>query len=183
MLYRLFPHEPGAGPHDEWGPLRVARAYQGWGRHDNPDAYGALYLSREPAAAVVERLRRLLGRELSEARLHPKGRTLSLAGIDDGALDPLPDLDDPQELLDRGLRPSVVASRERDRTQPIALAAFEEGHDGISWWSTVEASWTNVTLFAERALPKLSLAGDPEPLSMEHPALLEAAEAIGLPVA
>lgn len=183
MLYRLFPHEQGAGSEDEWGALHVARAYQGWGRHDNPDAYGALYLSREPAAAVAERLRRLLGRELTEAGLHPRGRTLSLAAIDDAALNPLPDLDDPQELLDRGLRPSVVASRERDRTQPIALAAFEEGRDGISWWSTVESSWTNVTLFAERAIPKILLAGDPEPLSMEHPAVLEAAEALGLPVA
>jgi len=183
MLYRLFPHAPGARSHDEWGPLHVARAYQGWGRHDNPDAYGALYLSREPAAAVAERLRRLLGRELSEARLHPGGRTLALAEIDESELGPLPDLDDPAELLERGLRPSMVASRERDRTQPIALAAFEEGHDGLAWWSTVEASWTNVTLFAERALPKLSLAADPQPLSMEHPAVAEAVEALGLPTA
>ena len=183
MLYRLFPHAPGARSHDEWGPLHVARAYQGWGRHDNPDAYGALYLSRQPAAAVAERLRRLLGRELSEARLHPGGRTLALAEIDESELGPLPDLDDPAELLERGLRPSMVASRERDRTQPIALAAFEEGRDGLAWWSTVESSWTNVTLFAERALPKLSLAGDPEPLSMEHPAVAEAVEALGLPTA
>lgn len=183
MLYRLFPHLPGAAPLDEWGALHVARAYQGWGRHDNPDAYGALYVSREPASAVAERLRRLLGRELTEARLHPGGRTLALAEIDESGLGPLPDLDDPVELIDRELRPSVVATRERERTQPIALAAYEEGHDGLAWWSTIEASWTNVTLFAERVLPKLSLTAPPEPLTMEHPAVLEAAEALGLPTA
>lgn len=175
-LYRTFTVWPDRGD-----PLAVARGYQGGGRHDNPDVYGALYASRSPVSAVAEALRRFRGREVGGRPLErADGGRLSLATVDDSGLDGLVDLDDPAALGARSLRPSVVATRGREITQPIALSIYREGGEGFEWWSTVEASWINLTLFAERAVPKLNVVGDPEVLDRRHPAVLSAAEAIGV---
>jgi hypothetical protein len=90
------------------------------------------------------------------------------------------DLDDPSNLVARDLRPSGVATRARRPTQRLALRLYEEGVDGLEWWSTIEASWINVTLFADRIGGRLSVVGEPEPLTLDHPAVREAAEAVGV---
>jgi hypothetical protein len=102
--------------------------------------------------------------------------------MDDAGLGPVPDLDDPRELLRRGLRPSRVATLDRFVTQGMALDLFGGGVPGFRWWSTLEASWTNATLFAERAIPALAVQGEPEPLSLDHPALRAAVDALGIRV-
>lgn len=153
---------------------------QGAGRHDNPDAYGALYLSRVPASPVAERLRAFLGRTVTKVDFLREGPPLSLAVIDDGGLRGLLDLDDPRTLSERTLRPSSVATRAREITQPMALALYGEGVEGFEWWSTIEASWINVTLFDDRAAGRLTVVGEPEPLTLDHPAVREAAEAVGV---
>lgn len=175
-LYRAFTVWPHGGD-----PLAVSRAYQGGGRHDNPDVYAALYVSRSSASAVAEALRRFRGRLVRGRPLERiDGGRLALATMDDGDLEGLVDLDEPAELNARSLRPSTVATREREVTQPIALRIFLEGAEGFEWWSTVEASWINVTLFAPRAVPKLAVVGDPELLEPEHAAVRIAAEAVGV---
>jgi hypothetical protein len=175
-LYRTFALGPDGGD-----PLTVARAYQGGGRHDNPDVYPALYGSRRPEAAVAEALRRFRGRTPRGRPLErADGRRLALASIDDRGLDALIDLDDPMALTERSLRPSSVATREREITQPIALRVYQEGADGFEWWSTVEASWINVTLFADRAAPKLAVVDPPHVLSWDDRVVRTAAEAVGL---
>lgn len=180
MLFRVFPFRAGASPYEEGGALHVPRDRQGAGRHDNPAHYGALYGSREPESAVAERLQELRGREIADRDLRRRdGMRYALAALEERLVD-LVDLDDPRELVRRDLRPSAVATRERARTQRIALAAFEDGHPGLSWWSTLEASWTNVTLFAEVAAPALTPRGQPEVLTVRHPALRAAAEALGV---
>ena len=60
------------------------------------------------------------------------------------------DLDEPRVLVRERLRPSVVATRQREVTQPQALALFERGAAGMRWWSTFESLWANVTLFDVR---------------------------------
>ena len=181
MLYRVFPYRDGAGPLDDGGPLHIARALQGTGRHDNPDRYGALYASRVPEAAVAERLAAFRGQEVANADLvSAGGRPYALAEVDDDRLSPLVDLDDPAQLLRRALRPSRVATRDRAVTQPEALAIFEEGAAGLAWWSTLESAWTNVTLFAERAVPLLRVGTDPTPLTLDAPVVRAAAEAVGV---
>jgi hypothetical protein len=87
-------------------------------------------------------------------------------------------------LLEEGWRPSGVASRDRAVTQAMAVRAFEAGALGLSWWSTLDAAWTNVTLFAERTLQAgaVVVEGSPEPLSMRHPALVAAAEHLAVPL-
>lgn len=180
MLYRTFPRLEGAGPTDPGGPLFVPRLEQRRGRHDNPDAYGALYLSRMPASPIAEILREYVARGAPPHPLFREGSTIGLAAIDDSAVRELLDLDDPRSLVTRDLRPSGVATRKRARTQKLALGIYREGAEGFEWWSSIEASWINVTLFVDRVAGRLSVVGEPEPLTHDHPAVREAAEAVGV---
>ncbi|MDQ3770568.1 MAG: RES family NAD+ phosphorylase [Actinomycetota bacterium] len=182
MLYRAFAFAPGAALSAPGGALFVARAAQGAGRHDNPGHYGALYASRSAVSAVAEVLQQFRNQVLAEEDLsRAGGRRLALATINE-QLDEVVDLDDPEVLLERALRPSAVATRERRVTQRIAFDAFEGGATGLSWWSTLEASWVNVTLFAERA-GSLAFALEPEPLSLHHAAVRRAADELGIALA
>ncbi len=184
MLYRLFPFDPRAAPGDPGGPLFVPRSEQGRGRHDAPDAYGALYLSRTEQSAVAEYLWPFRGQTLTPADLTRGGvPSHAIMRFEDAALGPLTDLDDPNELVRRALRPSVVATRQREVTQAYALRLFQEGLPGFEWWSTIDASWKNVTLFAERAAARLRTTGRPEPLGVDHPSVVEAAEVVGVTLA
>jgi hypothetical protein len=181
VLYRVFPYLPGREPQDEGGPLFVPRERQGTGRHDNPDQYGALYVSRVPEAAVAERIQPFRGQTLSDGDLARRdGARYALIALNDDGMPALVDLDDPSELVRRVLRPSEVATRRRQATQGMARSLYEEGGPGFSWWSTLEAAWANVTLFAKRTLPALIVEGEPEPLSTEHPAVRAAADLLGI---
>lgn len=178
-LYRVFPWTPRRPPR----PLAVPRDRQGANRHDNPDRYTALYLAREPESAVAEAIQAFRGRTLRDADLdRADGSRMALAAIDDGALPPLVDLDDPTVLVLRDWRPSRIATRHRPTTQAIARELFDDGAVGCSWWSALDADWTNVTLFAERA-GRLPLAGAVERLDLAHPALRVAADRLGVAVA
>jgi hypothetical protein len=181
VLFRLFPWVEGALPPEEGGPLHVPRVLQGGGRHDNPDRYPAFYASRVQESVVAERLKRLRGQTIGDRDLRDHaGRPYAVAALDDAGLGRLLDLDDPSTLVERELRPSGVATRNRRVTRRIALRLYEEGANGFEWWSTVEASWINVTLFADRAVGRLRVVGPPEPLAVDHPAVRTAAEAVGV---
>lgn len=170
----------GTRSDEEGGALFVPRLLQGRGRHDNPSDYGALYLSRTPESPVAEILRDLRRREVADRDLGAGAVRFALAPIDDSAVTELVDLDDPLALSPRKLRPSQVATGNRRMTRRMALSLYREGVNGFEWWSTIEASWVNVTLFADRSLGALRLAGEPEPLSVTHPAVRAAAEAVGV---
>jgi hypothetical protein len=184
MLYRVFRMVAGASPTAHGGSLYVPRQRQGAGRHDNPARYGALYASRSPEGAVAEVIQPFRGRDITDDDLLlADGSALALAALDDGALGPLTDLDDPQELLADGWRPSSVASRDRAITQPMAIAIHGRGGLGLSWWSTLDSAWTNVTLFAERVFERAALtAGEPERLRTTHPVLIAAADRLAIPL-
>jgi hypothetical protein len=162
-------------------PLWVPRTLQGAGRHDNPELYGAVYLSERPEAAVAETIAHLRGQSMDDADLERGGLRLALAALDADVEDRLWDLDDPSVLVERRLRPSVVATRARATTRPWAAALFRSRprRDGIRWWSTLEAAWIHVTLF-DRALPRVDVAGPPEPLRVTHPVVRDAAGAVGV---
>lgn len=93
---------------------------------------------------------------------------------------PLLGRDDPLRLTERQLRPSQVATRNREATQAIARSLFLEGAVGFSWRSTLEASWSNATLFHERVRAAAYLAKPPEPLRLDMPAVVQAAEELGI---
>src|SRR5206468_1929672 len=168
-------------PNEAGGALYVPRERQRGGRHDHPDQYGALYLSRVAESAVAENIQDFRGRTLRDVHLHwADGAALALAAFDDSAFDRLVDLDDPEQLTSRQLRPSMVATHNRTVTQEIALRIYDEGMLGFMWWSTLEATWPNVTLFAERASPLLALVGTPAVLSVQHPVVRAAARSVGV---
>ena len=181
IVHRALPWDPKAKPEELGGALWFPRQFQGAGRHDNPDLYGCIYAAEQPLSAVAERLAPFRGSgPLTAALLAQAGRPLALATVvlDEDAT--VVDLDDPHVLRRERLRPSRVATGERRVTQAGAAALREKHPDaaGIRWWSTLEASWLNVTLF-DGARRSLTVAGV-EPLTLDHEAVRGAAEALGL---
>jgi len=185
MLYRVYRALDEAGAEARGGPLFVPRDRQGAGRHDSPGRYGAFYAARSAEAAVAETIQAFRGRDLSPEDLElADGSRLTLVAFDDSALESLVDLDEPAVLVEERWRPSGVASRDRTVTQAMAVHAFEAGALGLSWWSTLDSAWTNVTLFAERTIGAGAVAveGQVEPLSLKHPALFAAADHLAIPL-
>jgi len=179
-LYRCFAWRDAARPTDPDGPLWFPRIFQGDGRHDNPDIYGCLYLSDRPASCTVEQLASFRGQRLTASLLRRRGLPLALARLELDDDSELIDLDDPSVLKRKRLRPSRVATRDRGTTQPQALSLYRTHPKaaGLRWWSSWEALWTNVTLFG-RATKSLTLV-DVTELTLDHPALVTAAEMFGL---
>ena len=185
MLFRVYRAIDGAAESAHGGPLFVPRDRQGAGRHDSPGYYGAFYAARSAVAAVAETIQAFRGRDLSPQDLElADGSRLTLAMLDDSALSSVVDLDDPAILVEEGWRPSGVASRDRMLTQAMAVRAFDAGALGLSWWSTLDAAWTNVTLFAERTLDAgaVLVGRAPEALSLRHPAVVAAADHLAIPL-
>ncbi|MGH7819387.1 MAG: RES domain-containing protein [Candidatus Binatia bacterium] len=180
-LWRVFPWDPGAESGNRGHPLWIPRTLQGAGRHDNPDLYGAMYLSERPLAAMTEQIAHLRGQRLDDTDLERGGTRLALVPLDGPLEGRLWDLDDPRVLVERRLRPSQVATRVRELTRRQAADLFRARprRDGLRWWSALEASWIHVTLF-DRAVARLSLLAAPEPLHSTHSVVREAAEALGI---
>jgi hypothetical protein len=180
ILYRCFAWDERARAAQPDGPLWFPRIYQGDGRHDNPDAYGCLYLADREVSCVVEQLARFRGRRLVPGSLMRRGLPLALAALELSDDAELVDLDDPTVLAAHELRPSRVATRDREVTQPQALSLYEAhpGAAGMRWWSVFEALWANVTLF-DRAVPLLRLA-DVRRLDPSDVAAAAAADHLGL---
>lgn len=180
-LWRVLPWDPAAPADGPGGALWVPRAFQGTGRHDDRERYGCLYLAEDATSAVAEALAPFRGTgDLGPELLARLGRPLALADLelDDGAT--LIDLDDPGVLAAEALRPSIVATGRRTVTQAYA-ARLHDAHPtpaGLRWWSTLEASWINVTLF-DRALSALAVR-EVTTLTMQDEPVLEAATHLGL---
>ena len=180
ILHRCFAWNERARPDQPDSPLWFPRVFQGDGRHDNPDVYGCLYLADREVSGVVEQLARFRGQRLIPQMLVRRGFPLALAGVELPDDAELIDLDDPVVLRRRRLRPSLVATRRRAITQPQALDVYREtGAAGLRWWSIVESLWANYTLF-DRAIPRLTLH-DARVLAVDDPAVVEAADYLGLP--
>ena len=135
------------------------------------------------SSALAEWLAQFRGQMIDAADLERLDqRVLALCAFDSSSLNGVIELDVPRELARRRLRPSGVATHQRPVTQRVAADIFAEGVVGFAWWSTLEASWQNVTLFAERALPRLAVVDRPQPVSLEDPAVRDAAAAVGVRV-
>lgn len=175
ILYRCFAWDERSRGAEVDGPLWFPRVYQGEGRHDNPDLYGCLYLANRSLSSIVEQLARFRSQRLTPPLLRRRGLPLALAEIE------LPDdaeilnLDDPSVLSSKKLRPSLVATRQRNVTQPQARRLYESNVAivGISWWSTYESLWTNVTLF-DRSATQLRVQSV-RVIGVNDPAVIEAA--------
>jgi RES domain len=135
-------------------------------------------------SAVAEALAQFRGvGVLSQRMLIRANSPLALAQVNCEDDRKLIDLDDPSVLVRTRLHPSQVATKARAVTQAYAARIFD-AHPaaiGLRWWSTLEASLANITLY-DRAAPGLRLV-DIEPLTLEHPATREAADLLGLAIA
>jgi RES domain len=183
IVYRCFPWDAGAQAASPGGALWFPRGLQGDGRHDGPERYGCLYVSEVAVSAVVEELGCFVGSKLGAADLRRGGLPLALATLVlDGAV-LLVDLDEPLVLAAERLRPSLVATGQRQRTQEAAAAVFErhEGAAGLRWWSAFESEWANVTLF-DRAQEALTVE-EITPLRLEDEIVAKAASFLGLRMA
>jgi hypothetical protein len=178
ILHRCFAWDRGVAADAEGGALWFARAYQGDGRHDNPDAYGCLYVAEHALSAVVEQLARFRGSVLVPQVLLRRGLPLALATLELPGRARIVDLDDPAVLAANALRPSGVATRRRDVTQPQALAFHRAGAAGLRWWSTFESLWANVTLF-DRVADRLRVAAV-QRLAVDDAIVREAADVLGI---
>jgi len=180
IVHRCFAWNARARPDEQDAPLWVPRVLQGDGRHDNPDVYGCLNLTHGEVSAVVEQLARFRTQRLQAALLRRRGlpRALATLALDDEA--EIIDLDDPRVLAREELRPSAVATRRRDMTQPQARALHARHPRALArrWWSAFEASWANYTVF-DRGVSALSVVRSRE-LTLEEDSLIAAADFLGL---
>jgi hypothetical protein len=180
ILYRCFAWNERARAGQPDSPLWFPREFQGDGRHDNPDVYGCLYLSDREESGIVEQLARFRTQRLIDQLLIRRGHRLAIAAIELPDSAEVVDLDDPAELRRRRLRPSEVATRHREITQPQALAVYEGSHAAaIRWWSIHESLWANYTVF-DRAVQRLRVQ-DVRVLTLDDRVVLEAGEFLGLP--
>jgi hypothetical protein len=180
ILYRCFAWNERSRSDRFDGALWFPRPYQGDGRHDNEDLYGCLYLSEQPLSCVVEQLARFRGQKLLPSLLVRRGLPLALAELELAKDAKLLDLDDPSVLRRERLRPSRVATRAREVTQPQARALYDRHPDaaGLRWWSTFESQWLNVTVFA-RAAAALRFVSV-RTLAVEDEEVAAAADVLGL---
>jgi RES domain len=185
ILWRVLPWRRDARPTDPGGALWFPRELQGAGRHDNPDLYGCLYVGERPVSPIAEALAPFRGAgALTEGMLMRTGVPLALVQLsladDRLAGGEILDLDDPRVLLDVELRPSRVATGERAVTQADAARLFSgrPALAGLRWWSAIEASLANLTVF-DRAQSTLDVV-DVNRLTLTDAAVREAAELLGL---
>lgn len=184
LWFRVAPlSPPEAG--DRW--WIVPARYQGAGRADNPRHYRALYLSREPQAAIAEAFAELPTWTSQMFTPPSSGGALGLAGIEVPDEVSLVDLDNAATLHRLGLRPTDVVRRNRDRTQEVSLRLFlEERWDGLAWWSYWRPEWQMLVLWAPVQDPEpfsgVARLAHAEPLHLEHPAVRLAADVMRRPV-
>jgi hypothetical protein len=183
LLYRVFGYLASAAEGESGNPEYLFRP-QGRGRVDNPKHYDVWYLSRDASGAVGE----VLGDfsewtdDVFETPYLPGGRrALGIYSIPDGT--PTVDLDDANNLLDRGLRPTQIIARNRPVTQGWALKIFQEQNsdgsrkwDGVSWWSYHRPEWQVYGLWIK---PQIQTV---EELTLSHSAVRDAGRLLARPL-
>ncbi|MCC9145203.1 MULTISPECIES: RES family NAD+ phosphorylase [unclassified Arthrobacter] len=177
-FYRVLNWDPSATDASENGHPLFVWPDQGNGRVDDPTRdYLVLYVGSHPEAAVAEALGRFpiwKPAVLDVPRAAPAGSRKALVKY--VGTPRLLDLDDPGVLLDLGLRPSQIVTREYAVTQQWSRTIFETNqHDGVSWWSFYGSQWASIGLWDWTSL---SVEGDPEILTLDHPAVEAAAAEI-----
>ena len=181
ICWRAAAVDLAARDDESGGILWFPRRLQGAGRHDNPDLYGCLYVATDPVGAIAETLAPFRGSgRLDPSMLRRAGRSLYLGKLvlADGA--GVVDLDDPEVLAREELRPSKVATRIRSSTQRQAARLYRSHSEAVAlrWWSTIESTLLNLTVF-DRGAPMLGVE-DRRELSLKDSAVAAAAELLGL---
>lgn len=184
LFWRVFPWDPDVNEGNLFSPSYIPPA-TGRGRFDLPVACSpVLYVAESPEYAIAEAIQPWRNRPLRKHHLRRAGRPLALVRV---RLDPdeasgLLDLCDPRTLHRQRLNPDRIASRHRRTTQPIAALAWDRGHTGLRWWSSLWSDWHGVVLFTKRTRHGVHFS-EPEVISRDTSALREAVEALGMRLA
>lgn len=171
-LYRVFPWLREARRGQPGHPAFVPGG--GAGRIDNPEHYLALYLSDGPGGACAEAFffKSIWDDKMLRGSPSLPGSVQAIATFDLDLSIAICDLDDASRLVALGLRPSQVVTRDRQVTQPWALAIFQlQSFGGIRWWSYHDPRWGSHGIWATSNLELRNV----EPLNLDHDALVEAA--------
>lgn len=161
------------------GALYVPREYQGEGRHDLA-ADGVLYCSAEPLSAVCECLKRFRNLTVNnQVFFRPAGLKMVLVKFSLADAN-LVDLRQAKTLVKLNLAPADIATLDRNITQKVAQTIYAGGTDGFWWWSTLEARWSNATLFSARVAKRLSVVEEVVPLTIKTEMVVQAAQVLSL---
>lgn len=136
-----------------------------------------LYLGDTAQGAIAEAFGRFpeWQAEMLEGSPSLPGSRHALARYRLDDAEPICNLDDPQCLLDLGLRPSDVVSRDYNKTRPWARQIHAKGKwSGVRWWSYYRPEWSSFALWKTERLSLQELS----PLALNHPAFVEAARTI-----
>lgn len=181
LVHRITPHLPDAGPGEPGHPGYLHRPQRG-GRVDHPD-YDVWYLATSVEGAVGEVFGDLpaWSEEMFVFPLLPGSRrALGTYALPDDLR--VLDLDDPAALVERSLRPTQVVARNLAVTQGWGHRTWTERDphrparrrwDAISWWSFHRSSWTVLASWVEPEPVRV------EELTLDHPAVRDAARALG----
>jgi hypothetical protein len=172
--WRCFPWDPAATTGAPGSPEFVPPGQTG-GRFDLHDTPPVRYLAGTPEHAVAEVIQAFRGTTLAAHHLVRGGRPLALVPVTVSDPLSLADLDDPAVLTALGTRPSVVAHRDRSVTQGVARAVHAAGHHGLRWWSAFGGQWDSSAIFLDRVTERRFRWGTPDPLTLAHPAVIDAA--------
>lgn len=181
-LYRVLAYNRAAGAREPGGALYVPP--QGHGRIDNPEHYGVLYVGDAPAGVCAEAFnvgKYRTGFSAAMLRGHPSLPNSVRALVSYEVAEPLAycNLDDPRELIAQSLRPSIVVTRDYTISQAWALKIFHQNRwAGVGWWSYHDGRWTSMGIWDRDVITDF----DVEPLTIEHPAIAEAASVLSIPV-
>jgi hypothetical protein len=194
VLWRAFPWDRDA---PEGGPFSVRSVapphLQNYGRFDLHGRPSVLYLAQTPAHAVAEVLRGLkrnpadpLRHRLTDADLTGAGlpRAIVPVRLPPDLADRVPDFACGETLERFGVRADELCSRERRVTQAAARRIHDhpDAVPGFFWWSAFHGDWHVLLLYLDRAGLDVLEWGEPEIVTVEHPAVREAAEVLGLDV-
>jgi hypothetical protein len=184
VVWRVFPWDAGA-PAGEVFSRQYLPRQSGQGRFDLPlgGPGSAWYFAGTPEHAVGEKIQDLRIRVLNDEFLFERGRRLALCTVEyDGP--GVADLCDAGELVKRRIAPDRLAYRDRDMTRSIVrdLRRGDPDLAGFRWWSALLGEWHTTVLFSDRLAEGSLSFGDPEPLDLDSPAVVSAADWLGIEI-
>ena len=166
-VFRVLPFDPNAAD-DEPGGVFFR-------------PYSCLYVADNAAGAIAEVFGRfdMWDRALIEARpasllLPDSSFALAVYELADDVQ--VCDLNSAERLLEFGLRPSDVVTRDRAVSQAWAAKIEQTGtYAGVSWWSYYDPAWRSIALWD---LDGVALIEQPRVLNIEDRDVQQAASAI-----
>lgn len=180
-LYRVFPHLANSAEDEPGGAL--FRPPGGKNRADSPvpGTYRCLYLGDSPEGGIAEAFGRFDTWDSAVVEADPATPSIPHSRFAMATYELSQDvsvrtLDDARALLDEGLLPSQVVTRDRAVSQAWAARIYDtRRYAGVGWWSYYDSAWQSLALWDIR---RLTLTGAPRALQIGDVEVKRAASTI-----